>query len=280
MTWVKWLWGNERWDGCGAPWDHNVVKCPMCNTRHGTTVHKRVIQCPKWAPSFKKAWTQSSGTWAEYAEQWYDNVSPEDMHHVACLRVPISFYDQLPQGYGPHFREHVAHHQHTMFHIVYQLRKEFTMPPRDNEKTQPSQSMSAWYGKVKPRVCTPNPTPQVLQQQVMYEPWKQKHAKVKAPTKATQEDVKEYHKILQRQDSYHTKVKALKYLECTQDTIRHQKVTEKLSAPRTKYQTTRMMQEAQDMHNNRCQSVLRDRHYDGIWYRRVGKWLHYMEKTY
>ena len=26
MTWVKWLWGNERWDGCGAPWDHNVVK--------------------------------------------------------------------------------------------------------------------------------------------------------------------------------------------------------------------------------------------------------------
>ena len=34
------------------------------------------------------------------------------------------------------------------------------------------------------------------------------------------------------------------------------------------------------MHNNRCQGVLRDRHYDGIWYRRVGKWLHHMEKTY
>ena len=34
------------------------------------------------------------------------------------------------------------------------------------------------------------------------------------------------------------------------------------------------------MHNNGCQGVLRDRHYDGIWYRRVGKWLHYMEKTY
>ena len=34
------------------------------------------------------------------------------------------------------------------------------------------------------------------------------------------------------------------------------------------------------MHNNGCQSVLRDTHYDGIWYRRVGKWLHYMEKTY
>ena len=34
------------------------------------------------------------------------------------------------------------------------------------------------------------------------------------------------------------------------------------------------------MHNNGCQSVLRDRHYDGMWCRRVGKWLHYMEKTY
>ena len=28
------------------------------------------------------------------------------------------------------------------------------------------------------------------------------------------------------------------------------------------------------MHNNGCQSVLRDRRYDGIWYRRLGKWLH------
>ena len=68
------------------------MKCPMCNTRHGTTVHKRLIQCPKWAPTFRKAWTQSWGTWAEYTEQWYDNASPEDMHHVACLRVPGSFY--------------------------------------------------------------------------------------------------------------------------------------------------------------------------------------------
>ena len=34
------------------------------------------------------------------------------------------------------------------------------------------------------------------------------------------------------------------------------------------------------MHNNWCQSVLRDRHYDRIWCRSVGKWLHHMEKTY
>ena len=76
--------------GCGAPWDHNVVKCPLCNTMHGATVHKRPIR-PKWAPSFRKAW-KSWGTWAEYTGQWYDNTSPEDLHHVACLRVPRSFY--------------------------------------------------------------------------------------------------------------------------------------------------------------------------------------------
>ena len=101
MTWVKWLWGNEQWDGCGAPWDQNVVKCPICNAKNGTTVHKRPIQCPKWAPSFSKAWTQSWGTWAEYAEQWYTNASPEDMHHVACLR--------LPQEYGPHLRHSIPY---------------------------------------------------------------------------------------------------------------------------------------------------------------------------
>ena len=105
------------------------------------------------------------------------------------------------------------------------------MPPRDNEETQPSQSVSAWYGKVKPRMCTSNPTPQVLRQQVMHKPRKQKRAKVKAPAMATQEDDQECHKILQRRDSYHTKMKALKYPEFTQDAIRHHKVMETLSAP-------------------------------------------------
>ena len=107
-------------------------------------------------------------------------MSPEDFHHVACLRVPWSFYDQLPPGYWAHLSERMAHHQYMMLHIVYQLKQEFTMPPRDNEETQPNQSVSTWYGKIKPRVCTLDPTPQVLQQQVMYTP----RAKVKAPSTA------------------------------------------------------------------------------------------------
>ena len=34
------------------------------------------------------------------------------------------------------------------------------------------------------------------------------------------------------------------------------------------------------MQTNVCQSVMRDLHYDGIWFRRMGKWLHNMENTY
>ena len=36
------------------------------------------------------------------------------------------------------------------------------MPPREKVETQPSQSVIAWYGKIKPRVCILDPNPQVL----------------------------------------------------------------------------------------------------------------------
>ena len=100
MIWANWLWGNEQWDGCGAPWDHNVVRCPLCNNKHGTIVHKRLVQRLKWALAFRTVWTQSWGPWDKYAEEWYNNAPPEDLHHFACLRIPQSFYDQLPVGYG------------------------------------------------------------------------------------------------------------------------------------------------------------------------------------
>ena len=56
---------------------------------------------------------------------------------------------------------------------------------------------------------------------------------------------------------------------------------EKLSAPKVRYhQVTRMVQAAQIVHDPGCQDVLRARHYVGMWYRRVGKWLQYMGKAY
>ena len=65
----------------------------------------------------------------------------------------------------------MTHHQYMMLHMVYQPTREFTMPPpRDETETQPSQSISAWFSKIKPRVCSPDPNPQVLhlQVQVLY----------------------------------------------------------------------------------------------------------------
>ena len=56
------------------------------------------------------------------------------------------------------------------------------MPPRKEAETKPSQSVSAWYGKLKPRVCTPDPSPQVLQQQVRYNPRKKKNLKYNNPS--------------------------------------------------------------------------------------------------
>ena len=76
------------------------------------------------------------------------------------------------------------------------------MPPRDEAETQPSQSVSAWYGNVKPRVCTLDPSPQALPQQVLYKLGKQKRAKVKKPVLATHTSDKECHGILQGEDSY------------------------------------------------------------------------------
>ena len=95
------LWGNERWDGCGAPWDHIVVRCLMCNSRHGTTVHKRLVRCRKWAPTFRQAWTQSWGPWAGYAEQWYDNAPPEDLHHARASKFPNPFTNSCLMDMGP-----------------------------------------------------------------------------------------------------------------------------------------------------------------------------------
>ena len=125
-------------------------------------------------------------------------------------------------------------------------------------------------------MCTLEPSPQALRQRVLDKLGKQKHAKVKKTVSATHTSDKECHKILRGEDSCYTKVKALKYLDHIEDSVGHQKVMEKLSAPMVRYQTTGMLQAAQDVHDAGCQDVLKARHYDVMWYRRVGKWLQYI----
>ena len=138
----------------------------------------------------------------------------------------------------------MAHHQYMMLHMIYQLRREFTicalyapsMHPLCALYAPTMRPLCALYCALyaptmhpllcppgtkqkpgKPRVCTLDPNPQVLVQQVLYKPSKQKHPKVKRIVSATQSSNKECHKILQSEDSCYTKVKALKYLDSRQD---------------------------------------------------------------
>ena len=42
MVSVTWLWGNARWEGCGAPWHKHWVECPFWGEWHQTMVHHAV----------------------------------------------------------------------------------------------------------------------------------------------------------------------------------------------------------------------------------------------
>ena len=61
-------------------------------------------------------------------------------------------------------------------------------------------------------VCSPDPNPQVLPQQVMCRLGKKKHTTVKKSIKVAHSSDKECNRILQNEDLYYTKIKALKYL--------------------------------------------------------------------
>ena len=62
MLCVEWLWGEIRWDGMGAPWDHTTPKCPL---HHGTTVHKHLIHCMRWKIAFRNMWLSTWGPWQD-----------------------------------------------------------------------------------------------------------------------------------------------------------------------------------------------------------------------
>ena len=70
MLWFKWLRGQVRWDGTGAPWDHTTPKCPICPLHHGTTVHKRLIHCMCWKVAFRNMWLSTRGPWQDTVMEW------------------------------------------------------------------------------------------------------------------------------------------------------------------------------------------------------------------
>ena len=177
MLWLQWLWGNIRWEGCAAPWDKSRADCSVCSDMHGQTVHKRLIQCPTWRAPFLQAWAKTWERWQTFAEVWLDSASEEDMQLVSMLRIPKSFLGTIPLKSRKWLRQRVSWHQYHMLHEVVRLRRVLPMPRRRTAQTFPSTSTSAWFGSLRARTVTPNPTPQVLAEQTLYSPKEPKRSR-------------------------------------------------------------------------------------------------------
>ena len=116
MLWVKWLWGQIRWHGTGAPWDHTTPKCPLRPLHHGTIVHKRLIHIMRWKVAFRNMWLSTCGPWQDTVTEWWNRASSADLHHVSCLRIPQSLWDHIPRTLRVDLRERVAWHQYHALH--------------------------------------------------------------------------------------------------------------------------------------------------------------------
>ena len=170
MLWLRWLWGNVRWEGCAPPWEKTTSLCPLCNTYHGSTAQLRLIQCPTWKLAFRKAWLGNWGEWTEYATSWYDQATHNDLVHISRLRIPQSFVNGLPRTLRPALRDRVAYHQYHLLLSVTSLHGELPMPPRCTDSSVPTASISAWFGSLRCRKNQPNPTPKNLWEQVHFSP--------------------------------------------------------------------------------------------------------------
>ena len=168
MIWIQWLWGNIRWEGCSAPWDKTPGLCHACGEQHLCTVHQRLIQCPTWNMAFLQLWTTTWAMWSGLAQHWLTGAPDEDKDSIARLRIPTSFVQSIPRKLRGELRERVAWHQYHMLLGVTILRSTLPMPPRMDSTPTLTTSASAWYGAIRYRKVTPNPTPYTLMTQVHY----------------------------------------------------------------------------------------------------------------
>ena len=122
MLWVKWLWGQVRWDGTGTPWDHTTPKCPLCPLHHSNTVHKRLIHCMRWKVAFRNMYLSTWGAWQDTVSEWWNGASAADLHCVSYLRIRRSLWDYIPLAMRVDLRECVAWHQYHALHGVWRIR--------------------------------------------------------------------------------------------------------------------------------------------------------------
>ena len=163
---------GEMCDGSDPPppphRDKAINLCPLCDTYHGAQLCR--MQCPTWNSQFLKVWPGNRGDWTDYATDWYDHAIPDDHVHVSRLCIPQSFVEGLPKSLQPALHEREVYHQYHSLLSGTSHRGELPMPPRYTDPLVPSQSISAWFGSLRPRKVKPIPTPKNLREQGHFSP--------------------------------------------------------------------------------------------------------------
>ena len=137
---------------------------------HGQTVHKRIVQCTVWKEPFLKAWVAAWDGWKSQAESWIASATGDDMTLISMLRIPVPFIEESAPEHRGSLRRRVPWHQHHMLHEVVKLRGTLPMPHRCSAQSVSATSASAWNVSLRAPKVTPNPTPQVLAEQTLYQP--------------------------------------------------------------------------------------------------------------
>ena len=136
------------------------------------------------------------------------------MHHLGRLRIPSTLIDHIPAEEKHHLRWRVAWHQYHMLLGVTNLRRELSMPPRNETDNPPPThaTETPWFSKLKARRVTPNPTTKNLKEQykVQYKVQRKKHKTAQtAPTHTHQQKAQA---LLARPLTHATKVETIKVL--------------------------------------------------------------------
>ena len=160
-------------------------------------------------------WISTWGPWQDYVTEWWSRAMPKDLYHASCLCIPDTLWRNLPPGYGTEFRERVAWHQCHGLHVVCQLQRKLTMPPRElHSPAHQSTSVPAWNTKLRPRTVKLNHTDTILRDEVRFV---HKAHKRRQPGKHNQESLRLHwwasHTLRQRRQTYHTRLWAARYLD-------------------------------------------------------------------
>ena len=120
------------------------------------------MECGRWKGFFWKVWDDAWDQERDKAVQWRRTATREELLDCTMLWIPATPASSLGlKAYA--LRKEIAHFQHALS-LGDQLRSRLPIP--EAEDYEGPQKAKLWYGKLRPRPFTPNPTVWRLRQQV------------------------------------------------------------------------------------------------------------------